>query len=38
MAVAEVAGIVYDPLRDAWRVDPDLDVNYLLFATKPADT
>jgi 2-polyprenyl-6-hydroxyphenyl methylase/3-demethylubiquinone-9 3-methyltransferase len=38
LAVADVAGVAYDPLRDAWRLSPDLDVNYLLFATKPPDT
>jgi len=31
-----LAGLVYNPLADSWRLDPrDLDVNYLLFATRP---
>lgn len=36
LAAKEVAGLIYDPWRDRWQLSPDLDVNYLLFATKPA--
>ena len=38
LAAHELAGLVYEPWRDRWKVAPDLTVNYLLFATKPADT
>jgi len=35
LAVEEFAGLVYDPLRDAWRVDPrDIAINYMGFAVK----
>ena len=34
LALEEVAGLNYDPRRGAWRLGQDLDVNYLLFATK----
>jgi len=30
-----VRGVVYDPLRGAWRLSPDLGVNYLFAARKP---
>ena len=32
----ERRGIVYDPLRGAWRLSTDLGVNYLFAARKPA--
>jgi len=32
----EVTGVVYDPLSGGWRLADDPDVNYMLFATKPA--
>jgi 2-polyprenyl-6-hydroxyphenyl methylase/3-demethylubiquinone-9 3-methyltransferase len=32
----ERRGIVYDPLRGAWRLSADLSVNYLFAARKPA--
>lgn len=36
MTVGEVTGVVYNPLRDEWRLSPrDLDVNYMAFAVKP---
>jgi 2-polyprenyl-6-hydroxyphenyl methylase/3-demethylubiquinone-9 3-methyltransferase len=31
-----VAGLVYNPLMDLWRVGEDADVNYLLTAVKPS--
>lgn len=35
--VREVAGLVYNPLSDSWRLDSnDLDVNYLLYAVREA--
>jgi 2-polyprenyl-6-hydroxyphenyl methylase/3-demethylubiquinone-9 3-methyltransferase len=36
LAIGELAGLTYDPLRDLWTLTSDLDVNYMLFATKPA--
>ena len=36
IAVAELRGITYDPLRDEWSLSGDLDVNYLLFGAKAA--
>ena len=30
-----VEGLVFDPLRDSWHLADDLDVNYLVAATKP---
>jgi 2-polyprenyl-6-hydroxyphenyl methylase/3-demethylubiquinone-9 3-methyltransferase len=35
--VRELAGILYDPLRDSWSIGRDLDVNYLMFATRGSD-
>ena len=36
LEVSELAGLVYNPLTDLWRLDPrDLDVNYMLLAKKP---
>jgi 2-polyprenyl-6-hydroxyphenyl methylase / 3-demethylubiquinone-9 3-methyltransferase len=37
LAVQEVCGLVYNPLADRWALGRDLDVNYLLFATKPQE-
>jgi 2-polyprenyl-6-hydroxyphenyl methylase/3-demethylubiquinone-9 3-methyltransferase len=37
LEVRDLKGLVYDPLRDAWRVGQDLGVNYLVYAAKPAD-
>jgi 2-polyprenyl-6-hydroxyphenyl methylase/3-demethylubiquinone-9 3-methyltransferase len=37
LSVEALTGLVYNPLTGRWRTDPDdLDVNYLLVATKPA--
>lgn len=36
LSLVDLAGLVYEPWRDAWRLGPDLGVNYLLIATKPA--
>lgn len=37
LEVAEVTGMVYDPLHASWTLSPrDLDVNYILLARKPA--
>ena len=35
LVAKEVAGLIYEPWRDQWHLSQDLDVNYLLFATKP---
>ena len=36
LEVGALAGLVYNPLTDAWRLDRhSLDVNYMLFASKP---
>jgi 2-polyprenyl-6-hydroxyphenyl methylase / 3-demethylubiquinone-9 3-methyltransferase len=32
--VRELAGMHYDPLGDSWSLGRDLDVNYLMFATR----
>lgn len=37
LALQEVTGLVYNPLADRWSLGRDLDVNYLLFATKPRE-
>ena len=34
--VQDVAGVHYDPLRGVWRQGRNTDVNYMLWATKPA--
>lgn len=34
LAVTDVAGVVYNPLRDAWSQARDLDVNYMLVARR----
>jgi len=36
LGVRDISGLVYQPLADAWALSRDLDVNYLLFATKAA--
>ncbi len=33
----EVTGLVYSLFRDRWTLGRDLDVNYMLLATKPGD-
>ena len=37
LAVREMRGLVYQPLADRWALAANLDVNYLLFATKVPD-
>ena len=34
--IADLTGVVYDPMRDRFTLSPDVSVNYLLFATRPA--
>ncbi|MEZ5892859.1 MAG: bifunctional 2-polyprenyl-6-hydroxyphenol methylase/3-demethylubiquinol 3-O-methyltransferase UbiG [Parvularculaceae bacterium] len=36
LSVLADAGVSYNPLMDIWRISGDLDVNYMLTATKPA--
>jgi 2-polyprenyl-6-hydroxyphenyl methylase/3-demethylubiquinone-9 3-methyltransferase len=37
LAVEVLAGVAYDPLTGDWRLAPkDLDVNYMLFASRPS--
>jgi 2-polyprenyl-6-hydroxyphenyl methylase/3-demethylubiquinone-9 3-methyltransferase len=37
LRVEALAGVAYDPVRRSWRLAPkDLDVNYMLFASRPA--
>jgi 2-polyprenyl-6-hydroxyphenyl methylase/3-demethylubiquinone-9 3-methyltransferase len=33
--VTDVSGMVYNPVRDDWRLSTDTGVNYWLSATKP---
>ncbi len=33
--IADVTGMIYNPFKDEWALSEDLDVNYLVFATKP---
>ena len=33
--IAEVTGVTYNPLTDHWRLSDDIDVNYMVFATRP---
>jgi 2-polyprenyl-6-hydroxyphenyl methylase/3-demethylubiquinone-9 3-methyltransferase len=35
-AAPRLMGLVYDPVRDRWSLDPDTDVNYLASGAKPA--
>ncbi len=35
MAVADRAGVTYNPLADRWQRSRDLDVNYMVLAEKP---
>jgi len=34
LAVADLTGVGYDPLRDRFRLSPDPAVNYMLFAVR----
>ena len=36
LTVRDATGVVYSPLTDEWLLSKDLDVNYMMFATKPA--
>ena len=36
LAPPRFMGLVYDPLRDRWTLDPDTGVNYLAAAAKPS--
>ncbi len=37
MAIQDISGVVYNPVNGRWRLSRrDLDVNYMLFATKPS--
>jgi 2-polyprenyl-6-hydroxyphenyl methylase/3-demethylubiquinone-9 3-methyltransferase len=36
LAVEALTGVAYDPISGSWRLTGDLDVNYMLAATKPA--
>ena len=38
LAVADVTGMIYDPLRDRWRLGRDAGVNYWLCAEKRSDS
>ncbi len=36
MQIEDISGVVYNPINERWRLSRrDLDVNYMLFATKP---
>ena len=37
MEIAEMTGVEYNPLTATWRLGRDLDVNYMVFATKDGD-
>ena len=37
MIIAERTGVVYNPLADRWQRSADMDVNYMVVATKAAD-
>jgi 2-polyprenyl-6-hydroxyphenyl methylase/3-demethylubiquinone-9 3-methyltransferase len=37
MGVVEEQGVVYNPLTGEWRMSPDLSVNYMVYADKPAE-
>jgi len=34
LAVAEITGVAYNPLTDAWRLGRDTDVNYMMLAVR----
>jgi len=36
LGAPQVSGIVYDVMRDEWRLDPDCDVNYIAAAARSA--
>src|SRR5262249_44639658 len=37
LALVEAVGVTYSPLTDSWSLGKDLDVNYMMTATKPPD-
>jgi 2-polyprenyl-6-hydroxyphenyl methylase/3-demethylubiquinone-9 3-methyltransferase len=37
LVVEEITGMSYDPLGGTWTLSRDLDVNYLIVATRPAE-
>jgi 2-polyprenyl-6-hydroxyphenyl methylase / 3-demethylubiquinone-9 3-methyltransferase len=37
LAVNDETGVIYNPLTGQWRLSPDMDVNYMLTATKVAE-
>jgi 2-polyprenyl-6-hydroxyphenyl methylase/3-demethylubiquinone-9 3-methyltransferase len=37
LAVEDVTGVVFNPLANEWRRSPDVSVNYMLVASKPAN-
>ncbi len=37
MSIADLTGVVYNPLANKWRRSPDTAVNYMLVAARPAD-
>jgi 2-polyprenyl-6-hydroxyphenyl methylase/3-demethylubiquinone-9 3-methyltransferase len=36
LTVTDETGVIYNPLTDTWRLSPDMDVNYMVTAAKPA--
>lgn len=37
MEISDISGVVYNPVNGSWRLSRrDLDVNYMIFATKPS--
>lgn len=36
LGITDTAGVVYDPLRDGWRIGRDTAVNYMVAAERPA--
>ena len=34
ITIKEMVGVGYNPLSDRWALGRDLDVNYMVFATK----
>jgi 2-polyprenyl-6-hydroxyphenyl methylase / 3-demethylubiquinone-9 3-methyltransferase len=33
LRIEEIAGVTYNPFGDRWALSPDLDVNYMIWAT-----
>jgi 2-polyprenyl-6-hydroxyphenyl methylase/3-demethylubiquinone-9 3-methyltransferase len=36
LRIADETGVVYHPLADVWRLSPDMGINYMVLAEKPA--